>query len=536
EGSKPAAVMADWLSLQFREMGLEPVDGGDPEVAAILEETGDPVAAARSLRAAFVITGSIASHVVALPVTDGGYHEARVDGRIAVHHVDAEEALVVFPVETFAGSKSATRVQEMFARSAARQILGPALAAVFGHPSVRGLLEGSDPKVIDALTPGKNFVAAFRRHRDQATADYDELAKRQNAVPTLTLHSPGNAQDRLLGVTASELVVATSDVRPYLSPRSLETRRSSSLEALVLRPLAPEVPPARATLGDRRLWRGYQAFTYPSVARDGRTMAVVENLYGYARTLALVDADGGLSRLRVEPKRHLSEPRLAPSARSVAFVDRPCKRCDDEIAVVSVPEGKERFRLQKRDYARLETFTWAGDDRLLVLFAPAVDDAATDAPPLMTLWAVDVTAEGSPKRALWTAADATDALTSPVATPDGGRIAISRHHAGIIVVVAPNGGDDPQTHAIDGKASSLAISPDGRFIAYERRGDVRGHKDLRMLDTRTGEARVVADTPFSERNPVFSPDGKRLYFELRADDPVFRGRRELIRIASVALP
>lgn len=531
DGSKPAAVMADYLSDHLSDMGLEPIKGGDPEVIEVLESTDDPIEAARKLRAAFVITGVVTPEVVKLPVKDG-YHEARVKGHLEVRHLLEDAPLAEVNIETFAGSRSPERVQEMYGRSAARHALHNALPAIFAHVSIQDILGGGDPKLIDALTPGKNYVAALERNLSEANAAYKDLGAAQESTEGVAFHSPANSQDRLLGVTPNHIVVATSDTKPFFSPKSLEMLRNESLEAVMLRQLKPGTEDV--VKNDQQLWLGYQAFTYPTSSGDGKTVAIVENLYGYARTLAIASPGQKLNRLKVEPKRRLSEPRVSPSGKAIALIDRPCKDCANELSVLSLPDGKEKYRLRKGDYVRLETFRWAGDGHLLVLFSEPPDPEADpeDPPPAMTLWSIDL---ATGEKASIVVAEGNTVLTDPAATTDGKHVAISRYHAGMIAVVDVAAGELKQ-FPINGKATSLAISPDGRFVAYELRPKGKRGKELGLLDTKSGTAKALTNTPYSERFPAFSPDGARLYFEMRAEDPVFTGRRELIRIASVAVP
>ena len=75
------------------------------------------------------------------------------------------------------------------------------------------------------------------------------------------------------------MLVATADVHPFFSASGLELLRSEALETLGWRPLGGEPGPFT-----RRLWRGYNAFTYPSASGDGQRIALVEDLYGWARS------------------------------------------------------------------------------------------------------------------------------------------------------------------------------------------------------------------------------------------------------------
>jgi len=150
----------------------------------------------------------------------------------------------------------------------------------------------------------------------------------------------------------------------------------------------------------------------------------------------------------------------------------------------------------------------------------------------MTLWSIDLK---TGQKASVVEAEGRTVLTSPTATPDGKRIAVSRFHAGVVAVVDV-AGPTLKPYPVEGKATALTMSPDGRFVAYELRVEGKRAKELGLLDTESGKAVALTETPFSERFPAFSPDGTRLYFEVRTDDPVFAGRRELIRIASMAVP
>ena len=67
----------------------------------------------------------------------------------------------------------------------------------------------------------------------------------------------------------------------------------------------------------------------PTSSGDGKTVAIVENLYGYARTLAIASPGQKLNRLKVEPKRRLSKheaprspTRIVPRFAVVSF-DEP---------------------------------------------------------------------------------------------------------------------------------------------------------------------------------------------------------------------
>ena len=54
-------------------------------------------------------------------------------------------------------------------------------------------------------------------------------------------------------------------------------------------------------------------------------------------------------------------------------------------------------------------------------------------------------------------------------------------------------------------------SPDSRWLAYARGQDNRVHA-VHLFDTNTGERHQVTSGYYDDRQPVFDPDGKYLYF------------------------
>jgi Tol biopolymer transport system component len=54
----------------------------------------------------------------------------------------------------------------------------------------------------------------------------------------------------------------------------------------------------------------------------------------------------------------------------------------------------------------------------------------------------------------------------------------------------------------------LDISPDGRWLAYDRMQQGRSDTDLAVLDLSTKKSQILMDTPFAENSLQFSPDGK----------------------------
>src|SRR5262249_39725279 len=139
-----------------------------------------------------------------------------------------------------------------------------------------------------------------------------------------TFHSHLAAEDLLVGVAPGGYFVKTADVAPFFSVKSRSTGRSELLETVAFRPLdgpPPKDPAEAAALP--ALWKGYHVFTYPSASREGDRVALVEDLFGWAKTITMVDRAGAAKRVRIDPEHRFVDPKLAPGGRFVAAYDRP---------------------------------------------------------------------------------------------------------------------------------------------------------------------------------------------------------------------
>jgi len=179
--------------------------------------------------------------------------------------------------------------------------------------------------------------------------------------------------------------------------------------------------------------------------------------------LAWVDAEGRLARVP-GPARRFRDPRLSPDGK--------------RIAVVVGPAGSA--------------------DLWLV-------DAATGAADRLT--------QGlSPWRPTW--------------TPDGRGITVGVRVAGRWRLDTLPAGGGPPTAVLESEHAVYpgAWTPDGRRLVFQERRPATGW-DLREVEVGTGgraagPARDLLATPFEERNPALSADGRRLAFESNELDGV----------------
>ena len=113
----------------------------------------------------------------------------------------------------------------------------------------------------------------------------------------------------------------------------------------------------------------------------------------------------------------------------------------------------------------------------------------------------------------------------PSWSPDGRHLAFVRQltdHAGRVYIVSPLGGDERRSNDFDvhfdrvGRYGQLSWSHDGRYIAAARSSTQRPGEStgIYILPVQGGKPRLVTRTvaPRSDRDPAFSPDGRRLAY------------------------
>ncbi|UQX87730.1 PDZ domain-containing protein [Jatrophihabitans telluris] len=111
-----------------------------------------------------------------------------------------------------------------------------------------------------------------------------------------------------------------------------------------------------------------------------------------------------------------------------------------------------------------------------------------------------------------------------VASPDGRRLALATHDGRVLLVQLSDTGEQIIELASNpnGDSSGLAFSPDSAWLAFSSVQAEESLRSIRLVELSSGAVHEVTGPRFNDSDPVFSPDGKYLYFlSARTFDPVY---------------
>lgn len=559
DGSKPAARLVDDLNAQLEGLGFEPVRGGDPAVLAVLEENaGDLKAAARKLKAAWVVSGRVDTEIIEHPVA-GTYHEVRAKAAITIEHI-ADGGARTLEAASWSGAKDKEQALMLLADGLlARKIGAAVVPALLDHPTLAARLrgEGADTKSMDARIVGRLQKAeAYTQTRSRALGTAEKafaayklrrMEQEKGPVP-VSYHGLGSEEDGLIGTGPLGFLVKTADEELYVNPESNALRRLEAMEGL-----AWKRPDETGSVA-QSLWSGYNIYSYPGASADGQVVGLVEDLFGWAKTVTLIQGQKA-TRLKVDPEHRYSNLTPSPGGKAVAFYDRACRRCEDQLVVLDA-EGKQRFEAN-REGGRFEGYAWLDDNRLVIMHTPSALAAAAPPPEgddaeqggeaapaeavpterrfdavAQTIWLLDITQEKVVPQSLYVVDEGVD-LEWVRASKDGKYVAFSgRNQDGPAIAVLEIASHVMQFHATPGPTEAPVFSPDGSKIAFSVWANGRD-PEVAWVPTAGGEVKVMTDNPHDDRYPHFSHDGQRIFFEARGDDPNFPSKRSTSFIASV---
>ena len=108
-----------------------------------------------------------------------------------------------------------------------------------------------------------------------------------------------------------------------------------------------------------------------------------------------------------------------------------------------------------------------------------------------------------------------------VASPDGNILAVATHDGRVLAVTVDEGVVTELERTENGDAHGLAFSPDSRWLAYSG-AESDELRSIRLAELATGTISPVTSKRFIDSDPVFSADGKYLFFlSARTFDPVY---------------
>jgi hypothetical protein len=526
EGSRPAAALADQLALRLEKLGFDPVKAGDPKTTDVLERAESPEAAARTLGAAFVVTARLEPEVIEHPV-EGGYFEVRVAGPVSLGWRD-EPAREAGTVSSWAGAKDKQRALTALAESIADMSFDAVMPAILAHDSMRELLEGQATERAK-LSLARGYVELREKRLTEAKLAYEKLAEKRLAEERgnakVEYHGPLDRSASLCAAGPEGFLVKTSSVRPFFAPSSNELRYVLELERVAW--LTPS--------NEKTVFEGYNVYGYAAAGKNGRPVVLVEDLFGWAKTITLIEPDAKPKRLRVDPKHRFADPKLSADGSAVALWDRDCMQCPASLLVLALPDGAQLYRTDAKAVS-LGGFAWVGPKTLAYLerpLAPAPvgehDESSGGDPKLrQRLVELDLSQARVEPATVYTAV-AGESLASPSTPLDGKLLAMQRRSDdGLHLAIFDRDGKKLTAHDVGGWLENPAFSPDGTRIAFERAGDIA------LFSVATGTTRALTKNPFVERYPIFSADGSRVAFESRDRDPNFPARGVSV-VASVAV-
>lgn len=532
EGSEAAAALSDKLGQRLGALGFDPVKAGDPEATKILEKSKSPEDAASALQAAFVITARIVPEVIQHDVANGAYYETRADADVSVHHVDRKPE-VAGKLVTFSGAKDKQRSVHALAVSLADQAFDAVLPKIMGDPSIQELLADRQSNIGPAIFPARDYLAM----RDKATkAAWDawdklrqeHLSKEEGKVKPTFLSAPG-AHDELTGSGPHGALISSNDVRPFFIPDNKSLGWINELETLDWRS-----DPAKNGAPGEVLFKGYNIFGYPGAAPSGAPAVLIEDLFGWAKTVTVIEAGAKPKRVKIDPEHRFVEPKVSPGGKLIALYDRPCPDCAADLVVLQATDGKEMHR-SAHEGGVFGSYAWIDATHLAFLHTPAqdTDDIVgklhVEGHVLeQALWVVDLGA--SPPALVGTPVPKGDSYSLPSAAPNGD-LAFERRDGQRSIAIWTRATNTFSAREVPGFPRAPSWSPDSSKIVFVLVGGGAEEIAIAPRDATAGEVRVLTKNPYADRYPQFSADGSKIYYETVDEDPNWPGHRNVSWIA-----
>ena len=243
-------------------------------------------------------------------------------------------------------------------------------------------------------------------------------------------------------------------------------------------------------------WPGYDPATGRIVYEYGGSLRVYDTRTGEDRAVPVTVPDDGLWKRRhtVDGSKFIEDFELGPKGKRALFIAR------GDVVTVPAEHGPTR-NLTRSSGAHDRDAAWSPDGRWIAYLSDATGEDE--------LWIVPAGRDGGKARRLTNGG--TMRRLHPVWSPDGKRIAVSDVDGRIDVVTVADGtvvrvADEP-----NGQVTDYAWSPDSRWLAFSLSDPTRFRSIYLWKAGGSGVHRVTGPE-FNEWNPVWSPDGKYLYY------------------------
>jgi tricorn protease len=228
--------------------------------------------------------------------------------------------------------------------------------------------------------------------------------------------------------------------------------------------------------------------------RDGE-LHVYDTRAGTDRHVAITVPDDGVSRRpsRYAVDRFVEDWALSPKGERALFVAR------GDVFTAPIEHGPTR-NLTNSSSSHEKWARWSPDGKRIAFVS---DRTGED-----QVWLVDQDGFGKPEQLTQ---GHVGMMYAAEWSPDGARLAFSDKDGKLFVVTVA---DKKLVEVADdarGEVHDYAWAPDGRWLAFSL-ADPNDTRSLWIWGAADGTLRRVTDELFNEASPVFSPDGKHLYY------------------------
>ena len=381
-----------------------------------------------------------------------------------------------------------------------------------GSSDVRRLTTDPAADTLPVWSPDGKEIAFLRDHPGGGTNVYSVLP---------TGGEERKRSDFRIGGGPSARIAWSPDQRWIVGrPDTAEDLARNGSWALYLIPLGSGTP--------RRLTeaKAPDIDVAPAFSPNGLRLAYVACVNFSGRNCGVNVLELGADYTPAGPPRRLANAR---QNRSIAW-------SRDGASVVYDTNARGRWELWRMSVdggAEPERLEMAGDHSRQPAIAPAGDRLAFERAS-QGLSIYKLRARGEPEPVL--VSSAWD--YNPQFSPDGRRIAFSSGRSGdveeIWLASADGSGARQLTHGPGTRQTLPAWSPDGRQIAFESTG-ANFRTDIWVIPADGGVPRRVTTDPGEESAPVWSRDGRRIYF-LSDRDGAGRGGRDTWQVPSEGGP